>query len=84
MAMEPPVKISPGGDSDPKNQSAAPTDRQSVSLFVAVMVLNSGYCGAQDTFFVGSLKGVGRIYQQTFIDTYSKVALPSSTIARLR
>jgi transposase InsO family protein len=32
-----------------------------------------GYCGAQDTFFVGSFKGVGRIYQQTFIDTYSKV-----------
>src|ERR1043166_9256282 len=34
-----------------------------------------GYCGAQDTFYVGTLKGVGRIYQQTFIDTYSKVAL---------
>lgn len=33
-----------------------------------------GYCGAQDTFYVGNLKGVGRIYQQTFIDTYSKVA----------
>jgi len=33
-----------------------------------------GYLGAQDTFYVGSLKGVGRIYQQTFIDTYSKVA----------
>jgi transposase InsO family protein len=32
-----------------------------------------GYCGAQDTFYVGNLKGVGRIYQQTFIDTYSKV-----------
>lgn len=32
-----------------------------------------GYCGAQDTFYVGMLKGVGRIYQQTFIDTYSKV-----------
>jgi transposase InsO family protein len=32
-----------------------------------------GYCGAQDTFYVGTLKGVGRIYQQTFIDTYSKV-----------
>jgi transposase InsO family protein len=32
-----------------------------------------GYCGAQDTFFVGTFKGVGRIYQQTFIDTYSKV-----------
>ncbi len=33
-----------------------------------------GYCGAQDTFYVGTLKGVGRIYHQTFIDTYSKVA----------
>lgn len=32
-----------------------------------------GYCGAQDTFYVGTLKGVGRIYQQTFIDTYCKV-----------
>ena len=31
-------------------------------------------CGAQDTFYVGTLKGVGRIYQQTFIDTYAKVA----------
>ena len=33
-----------------------------------------GYCGAQDTFYVGTLKGVGRIYQQTFLDTYSKLA----------
>jgi transposase InsO family protein len=33
-----------------------------------------GYLGSQDTFYVGTLKGVGRIYQQTFIDTYSKVA----------
>src|ERR1700704_3866107 len=33
-----------------------------------------GYCGARDTFYVGTLKGVGRVYQQTFIDTYSKVA----------
>src|SRR5436309_5954023 len=32
-----------------------------------------GYCGAQDTFYVGNLKGVGSIYQQTFIDTYAKV-----------
>ena len=32
------------------------------------------YCGAQDTFYVGNMKGVGRIYQQTFIDTYAKVA----------
>jgi hypothetical protein len=33
-----------------------------------------GYCGAQDTFYVGNMKGVGRIDQQTFIDTYAKVA----------
>lgn len=33
-----------------------------------------GYCGAQDTFYVGNLKGVGRVYQQTCIDTYAKVA----------
>ena len=33
-----------------------------------------GYCGAQDTFYVGNMKGVGRIYQQTFVDTYSKWA----------
>src|SRR4249920_1723282 len=33
-----------------------------------------GYCGPQDTFYVCNLKGVGRVYQQTFIDTYAKVA----------
>ncbi|HAT9326690.1 TPA: IS481 family transposase [Legionella pneumophila subsp. pneumophila] len=33
-----------------------------------------GYLGSQDTFYAGTLKGVGRIYQQTFVDTYSKVA----------
>lgn len=33
-----------------------------------------GYLGSQDTFYVGTMKGVGRIYQQTFVDTYSKWA----------
>lgn len=33
-----------------------------------------GYLGSQDTFYVGCFKGVGRVYQQTFVDTYSKVA----------
>ena len=27
-----------------------------------------GYLGAQDTYYVGNIKGVGHIYQQTFID----------------
>ena len=33
-----------------------------------------GYLGSQDTFYVGTIKGVGRVYQQTFVDTYSKWA----------
>jgi len=34
-----------------------------------------GYLGSQDTYYVGSIKGIGRIYQQTFIDTYCKVSI---------
>lgn len=34
-----------------------------------------GYLGSQDTYYVGTIKGVGRIYQQTFIDTYCKLAM---------
>jgi transposase InsO family protein len=34
-----------------------------------------GYLVSQDTFYVGTLKGVGRIYQQTVVDTYSKLAV---------
>jgi transposase len=33
-----------------------------------------GYLLAQDTYYVGYIKGVGRIYQQTVLDTYSSVA----------
>ena len=39
-----------------------------------IETIHPGYLGSQDTFYVGTLKGVGRIYQQTFVDTYSKVA----------
>ena len=31
--------------------------------------------GRRTRFYVGTLKGVGRVYQQTFIDTYAKVGL---------
>lgn len=34
-----------------------------------------GYLGSQDTYYVGYIKGIGRIYQQTFVDTYSRVAM---------
>lgn len=39
-----------------------------------IETMHPGYLGSQDTFYVGTFKGVGRIYQQTFVDTYSKVA----------
>lgn len=32
-----------------------------------------GFLVAQDTYYVGHIKGVGHIYQQTVIDTYSKI-----------
>lgn len=39
-----------------------------------IETLHPGYLVSQDTYFVGTMKGVGRIYQQTVIDTYSRVA----------
>ena len=38
------------------------------------MCHHPGYLGSQDTFYVGTIKGVGRIYQQSFVDAYSKWA----------
>ena len=35
---------------------------------------HAGYLISQDTYFVGTMKGAGRIYQQTVIDTFSRVA----------
>ena len=42
-----------------------------------------GYLLAQDTFYVGYIKGVGRIYQQTVIDTYSAVAFAKLYTAKV-
>jgi transposase InsO family protein len=41
-----------------------------------------GYLGSQDTYFVGTIKGIGRIYQQTFIDTYSKVSMAKLAVEK--
>ena len=43
-----------------------------------------GYLGSQDTFYVGTIKGVDRIYQQTFVDTILSGRLRSSTLPRHR
>jgi transposase InsO family protein len=45
---------------------------QDKEAFGEIETEHPGYLGAQDTFYVGNMKGVGRIYQQTFIDTYSR------------
>ena len=64
------------------NQSRVLTEAQVVALEKSkqekeahgeIETEHPGYLGAQDTYYVGTIKGVGRIYQQTFIDTYSKV-----------
>jgi hypothetical protein len=34
--------------------------------------IETAHLGSQDTFYIGNLKGGRRIYQQTFVDKYSK------------
>ncbi|AXI24627.1 transposase [Cardinium endosymbiont of Sogatella furcifera] len=31
-----------------------------------------GYLGCQDTYYVGNFKGIGKVYTQVFIDSYSR------------
>jgi hypothetical protein len=46
-----------------RGRSRRPTKKRMTNLRGNVLAT----AGAQDTFYVGTLKGVGRIYQQTFI-----------------
>jgi len=48
--------------------------KQDDMVYGEIETAHPGYLGSQDTYYVGKLKGVGRIYQQTYIDTYSRVA----------
>lgn len=58
-----------------ESQLSALEKKQSDDLACGeIETAHPGYLGSQDTFYVGTLKGVGRVYQQTFVDTYSKVA----------
>jgi hypothetical protein len=47
-----------------------------------IETMHPGYLGAQDTYYVGTIKGVGRIYQQTFIDTTPRSPSPNSTTGK--
>jgi transposase InsO family protein len=48
--------------------------KERCETFGEIETEHPGYLGSQDTYYVGNIKGVGRIYQQTFIDTYTRVA----------
>jgi len=48
-----------------------------------IETMHPGYLGAQDTYYVGTIKGVGRIYQQTFTTPIPRLPSPSFTIARM-
>ena len=52
--------------------SALERAKEEKKLMEKLKLIILGYLGAQDTYYVGNIKGVGHIYQQTFIDTYSK------------
>jgi len=51
--------------------------RQDDEVCGEIDTAHPGYLGSQDTFYVGPFKGVGRVYQQTFVDTYFKALLPN-------
>jgi hypothetical protein len=36
--------------------------------------MHPGYLGCQDTYYVCNFKGIGRVYGQTYIDSYTRVA----------
>ena len=48
--------------------------KEEQEAFGEIETQHPGYLVAQDTYYVGNIKGVGRIYQQTVIDTYTRVA----------
>ena len=48
--------------------------KQEKEAYGEIETEHPGYLGSQDTFYVGTIKGVGRIYQQTFVDCYTRVA----------
>jgi transposase InsO family protein len=69
------AKVAQEGGVLTENQLAAlERAKQEKEAYGEIETEHPGYLGAQDTYYVGNIKGVGRIYQQTFIDTYSRVA----------
>ena len=49
--------------------------QQEKEAYGEIETAHPGYLGSQDTFYVGKMKDVGRIYQQTYVDTYGRHAI---------
>lgn len=39
-----------------------------------IETLHPGYLGCQDTYYVGNFKGIGKVYGQVFLDSYTRLA----------
>lgn len=55
--------------------AALEKNKQRKEALGEIETYHPGYLGSQDTYYVANVKGIGRIYQQTFVDTYSRVAI---------
>ena len=73
-ALETQLAQQPGSILTEAQVQALEKARQEKEAGGEIETAHPGYLGAQDTYYVGTIKSIGRIYQQTFIDTYSKVA----------
>lgn len=54
--------------------AALEKNKEKLEALGEITTEHPGYLVAQDTYYVGTIKGVGKVYQQTVIDTYSRVA----------
>jgi hypothetical protein len=73
-ALEARLAQQPGAVLTESQVRAMEKARQEKEAHGEIETAHVGYLGAQDTYYVGTIKSIGRIYQQTFVDTYSKVA----------
>jgi transposase InsO family protein len=52
-----------------------PKAQEEKEAYGEIETFHPGYLGSQETFYVGNMRGVGRIYQQTYVDTFSRHAI---------
>lgn len=74
-ALEAKLAQEPGRILTEKQVQALEKAKQEQEAHGEIETAHPGYLGSQDTYYVGTIKRIGRIYQQTFVDTYSKIAV---------